>query len=478
MSSSHTASPLDLLQQRTKLEADTSESAIARAETDFGGLCHGRARGVVRPANARCLPDVVRSAREYGLKLTIRGKGLSQSGQSVADESLLVDLSQCDAIRAPDLAKQTITCEPGATWRGVLARAAASGLGPKVLPLNLDLSVGGTLSAGGFGSTSHRYGVAVSHVTSAEVVLGTGEVVQCGPSIQRPIFDAVLSGLGRCGIIMNAELELVPVPRTIRTFFLLYEKLDLLLEDQQRIASEGRAAHLEAFCSASVQGLYRGPTGRRQPLVHWLFGLHLGIGYQAEPPNPDLALKSLRHSQLLHVEDTDYLEHAARYDSRFHMMRLTGAWEQIHPWFEALLPVAEAPKIIAQALSSLPMFFGDGHRILLISGNTDRPASLAFPSGDWAVGFTVLPTGIPSVFRNAALESLERLDDIVRQAGGRRYPSGWLFHTDSDGWRSHYGHSYSALLQAQREYDPDVVFQSWLGGPRPRPTSAADMRHR
>jgi cytokinin dehydrogenase len=358
---------------------------------------------------------------------------------------------------------QTIVCEAGATWRAVVAKAAASGLGPKVVPLNLDLSVGGTLSAGGFGSSSHRHGVAVSHVASAEVALGSGEIVRCGPSDRRPVFDAVLGGVGRCGVILRTELHLVSVPRKIRTFCLLYEDLNLLLNDQKTIASAGRASHIEAFCSASIQGFRRGAGNQRQPLVHWLYGLHLGVGFEIDPPVPETELKGLNFNKMLHVEDDEYLEHAARYDGRFQMMRLTGAWDQIHPWFEALLPAAAAPKVIAHALSALPMFFGDGHRILLIA-DTDRPASLAFPSEGDAIGFTVLPTGIPSVFQDGALAALKQLDDVVRQAGGRRYPSGWMFRTDPDAWKEHYRGSYPALLKAKREYDPDAVFQSRLDG--------------
>jgi cytokinin dehydrogenase len=474
MNSAKAAVAISHLQRIGSLQLDTSESAVAKAATDFGGLSRGSALAVVRPANMGCLPEIVRIARAHGLKLTIRGKGLSQSGQAVADQSVLIDLSRCDSIGTLDMTKQTIVCEAGATWRSVLAKAAPVGLGPKVLPLNLDLSVGGTLSAGGFGSTSHTHGVAVSHVTNAEVVLGSGQVVRCGPSQQRPIFDAVLGGVGRCGVIMHAELQLAPVKPKVRTLFLLYESLDALLVDQHRIASDGRATHLEAFCSASVQGLRRVAGGSRQPLVHWLFGLHLGVGYDSEPPAPDAILNDLRYNKLLNIDDDEYVEHASRYDARFEMMRLTGAWDQIHPWFEALLPSAAASEVIAQALTLLPMFFGDGHRIFLMA-RPDLPAALAFPRGERVIGFTVLPTGIPNVLRESALKSLVRLDDIVRQAGGRRYPSGWLFRTDPDGWKAHYGNSYPALSEAKRECDPDSVFQSCLNGLLLRPTGDSDI---
>src|SRR5689334_3290369 len=159
MKTSRAKAALDPIRRIANLDIDESESAVGRAATDFGGLTRGGALAVIRPASTRCLPEVVTIARRHGLKLTLRGKGLSQSGQAVANDSVLVDLSRCDAIGTADPAKQTIVCESGATWRALVAKAAESGLGPKVLPLNLDLTIGGTLSAGGFGSTSHRHGV-------------------------------------------------------------------------------------------------------------------------------------------------------------------------------------------------------------------------------------------------------------------------------------------------------------------------------
>src|SRR6187455_1547974 len=107
MMSSVVAAALRRLQGIANLELDETESALARASGDFGHISQGRALAVIRPASTRSLPEIIAIAREHGAKLTLRGKGLSQSGQAVADQSILVDLSRCDAVSTPDVTKQT-----------------------------------------------------------------------------------------------------------------------------------------------------------------------------------------------------------------------------------------------------------------------------------------------------------------------------------------------------------------------------------
>jgi cytokinin dehydrogenase len=443
------------------LGVETSEGALAMNGADFGRLVQGKALAVVRPSSTDHVRELVAWARRHGHGLTPRGGGLSQSGQSVANDSVSVDMRDHCGVAAPDLERRTVGCGSGATWRKVLEQTLGSRLAPRVSPLNLDLTVGGTLSAGGFGTTSHRNGVAVSKVTTVEVVLGTGEVVQCGPTTRRDVFDTVLGGTGRAGIIGNVEIQLEPVPEAIETSFLLYEDLDAMLADQAVIVASGCALHLESFCSASIQGLRRGPSGRRVPLTHWLYGLHVTVAADASAEAAALP-SGLRFDKRLHVEgETDYAAFAARYDVRFQGMRVSGAWEHAHPWYEALLPFDRAASVVRRALEILPPFFGDGHRVLTVA-DTDHPAAMAFPERGPVAIFGVFPVGIPPALREPALAALARVNEAVMEAGGKRYLSGWLFEMSTSAWQAHYGNAYGRLLEAQRRFDPDGVFRSML----------------
>jgi cytokinin dehydrogenase len=454
-------------QNLAELGVDTTESACENASRDFGGIARGKATGVITPRTAQQVQAVVRAARESGAKLTPRGQGMSQSGQAVPKNGLSLDLRGLAAIAEPNLARRTIAVEPGATWRELVQRLAPFSLLPPVMPLNLDLSVGGTLSAGGFGSSSFRHGVAASNVARLVVVKGTGDIVVSSRDEAPEVFAATLGGLGRVGVIVQAELELLPARPRTRTTYLLYESVETLLEDMLTLSARPEIHHLEGFCASSVQGLALAASGRREPFLHWQYGLHVSSEVEVgSAPRTVELLSGLTSPRVLKVEEDDTFAFASRYDARFSMMQRTGAWHQLHPWFECLLPLAAAAELITHAVSRMPFFLGDGQRIFLLP-SAGHPSAMAFPAGEPVVGFAVLPTGVPDALREPALGALHALHDMCLSAGGKRYVSGWLFDVGEADLRRHYETQYEALVRAKTTLDPDGVFESLLLAPHP-----------
>lgn len=405
---------------------ETDTDSLESASRDFGGLVRGQSLAVVRPRTTREVQTIVEVARAQGVRLTPRGNGLSQSGQSIADRGITVALSQLSGVEELDLEGGFVRVRPGGNFRELVQLCAPRGVVPQVLPFNLDLSIGGVLSAGGFGSTSHRYGLVASGVQRCEVVLENGEVVQSGPRENRAVFDSVLGGVGRSGIITSVDLSLRKAGPRVQTVFLLYEDLSAVLQDLISLSREPRVDHLESFCSASLQGLRRGPGDRRVPLIEWFYALQFSVEFEEQAEDPREILSRLHFKKQLLVEEDELPRYLSRFDVRFDAMRTTGAWTQCHPWFEVLLPLESAQEFIQEALRSLPAFFGDGHR-LMVFADTERPRSFPFPKSGPVVGFAVLPVGIAEPYREIALANLERLDSLAARLGGTRYPSGWLF---------------------------------------------------
>lgn len=436
---------------------DASQAAIAGAESDFGGLVKGRALGVLRPSSVSELARAVSTARRRGVQLSIRGAGLSQSGQSLPNGGMAIDMSAWKRVWPVDTDRGTVRCESGVTWRELLRQTLPLGWAPVVQPLNLDLTIGGTLSAGGLGSTSHRQGFAASHVVSAEVVLGTGEVVQTGPSEHRAVYDAVFGGVGRAGILATVELALERAPDQVETVVLRYDDPGLLIQDQLVLSGREAAYHVGAICAAGVHGLVKSAEGRREPLRHWSFGLELTA--RAGEARDEL-LEGLAFKELLHRE-VDALEpFLARFDVRFEAMKASGAWQLAHPWFEALVPVAKAPGLLRKMLQ-LPFFLGDGHRVSVVS-DVPRPAAIAFPGAGPAVVLAALPVGIPQQVVPAALRAFATLEAGLYDVGGCRYLSGWLSRTGEFSWQRHYPQQYSRLRALKDELDPANVLGSCL----------------
>lgn len=465
-----------------RLERDPT--ALAPFATDFGRLVRGQPRAFARPTSAGAVVELLRQARAEGLTVTPRGQGLSQGGQSISEGGLSLDLSALDQVEEPDVEGLTIRCQGGARWRALVERCLPHGLLPRVLPLNLDLTVGGVLSVGGIGASSHLAGPAVSTVRALEVVTGVGELVRThgvatsgnGAGGGEPdLAGVVLAGLGRCGVITGAQIELRRCAPQVRTFYLLYDSLEGWLGDQQRLLASPRPPHwMESFTTVAAQGLRNGPQGRR-PFGLWFYGLHLSWEYGAdgqERPEAERALAGLSPYRLVHVEDGETAAFQDRYQPRFQAMRALGAWEQPHPWVEAFLPVAAARDILPELLAELPMTLGDGHRLMFVAA--DRlPFALAVPEGEGArplVAFAILPPGLPPPLREPHLAALRAAHDRLVKAGGKRYLSGWLPAMKEDpqrAWADHFGPRYPAWQAARRRFDPQGIFQSALfgGGP-------------
>lgn len=451
--------PMQRLAEIADLSVATDSASRMAAQRDFGGLLAGEVLAQVRPATLDALAALLRLAQAEGFTLTPRGSGCSPGGQSLPAGGCSLDMSGLAAV-AVDPHTRRVRCGGGATWRTVLAITTPHALAPAVLPANLDLTVGGTLAAGGIGSTSHRSGMAVSCVTRVTVVLGTGEQVDASPSERRNVYDAVLGGVGHFGVITEAEIELRPLLPQVRTFYLLYDGIRAFLDDQRRLMQEPWCHHLEGFAVPAAVGTRRNESGRRMPFARWFYGLQVSVEHvPGAEPDAASCLSGLGHRELVHAESNDGAAFAARADARFEMMRTTGAWQQAHPWLEYFLPFESAMERLPRLLDQLPLFVGDSHRIMVLA-DRPHPALLMLPAGSPVVVFTVQPVGVTAPLQPLVLTSLRAAERALVDAGGKRYLGGWQFDHDEAAWKAHFGPHYDTWMAHKRELDPSGVLCS------------------
>jgi FAD/FMN-containing dehydrogenase len=194
--------------------ANDMESITAAAD-DFGHLVHRVPAAVALPGGASEVAGLVGHARVNGTELVPRGAGHSVYGQAQSDGGIVCDLTRLDAVVVESA---SVRAGAGARWSTVLDAALARGLTPPVLPDYLELSIGGTLSVGGIGGTSHRYGPIVDHVRGLQLVTADGEIRACSPERDRDRFYGALGTGGSGGIITEALLPLLPAPERVRVY--------------------------------------------------------------------------------------------------------------------------------------------------------------------------------------------------------------------------------------------------------------------
>lgn len=444
------------------LEVDRRPEALAEASRDFGRMIWGRATGVVRVTTADELVGVIQHANAAGLSLAPCGTRSSCGGQALPTGGLSLDLRGLCAVGRVDPARATIECEAGATLRAISDATLRHGMLPSVLSFNLDITIGGVLSAGGFGANVHRYGPVIANVETLDVVTGDGRRVRCSRDEEPALFDAVLGGLGRCGVIARTTLALRRVKPKVRLWTLLYHHFEAWVDDQERLTRSGRADYMQGFFWAGPQILRPTPTGFL-PEGQWLHGLSVGLEYEGEPPGDELVCADLRPSGVLAVDDADTSQFIDLYRDRFVQMRASQAWQQRHPWVDCVLSPRMVREVLPEVLRILPRAAGDGHRLAWFP--TRRlPGLFSVPDGDLAVTFAVIPAGIAEPVYEETLAALDRVRRLLWSKGGKAYLVGWFGPMDDQEWRRHHGRRYDAWQAAKQAYDPRGVLRSMAFG--------------
>ncbi|AKU97373.1 putative oxidoreductase [Labilithrix luteola] len=431
------------------------------AERDFGGVMQGRCLLVAEPNSSAACEALIGALNHRGVPATIRGTGYGQGGQSVALDTVSISTRRIDQIGAVDPATQTITVGAGATLKRVLAALEGTGLAPPVLPLNLDMSIGGLLSVGGMGCTSHRQGLVASNVARVEVVTAGGELRTCDRERNADLFQAVLGGVGQCGVITQATLELCPVSPRMKAASFLYDDASLWLRDQLVASDVDPRLHIEGSCWVAARGMRATPNGP-QPYTYWTYGLHLSgdveLMNSASVRNLIGSLGAIRR---IDEHEADFFSFQKRMEPRFQGMVKTGAWNEAHPWVEALIPLDGAEALLQRMFDMLPAEVGDGHRFMMVDPQRVTENFMC-PPGRRVGLLGIFPVAFARSSLDGVIRALDRITGLTLEAKGRRYVSGWLGSDPAGYLRAHFGERYGQWLEMRRRYDPQGIFRSSL----------------
>ena len=400
---------------------------------DFGGLVHGAPARSVHPSSAREVSLAFRSARSDGLAVAVRGAGHSQSGHTVVREGLVIDTSRLCGLTLHE--GHILEVGGGQPWGGVIDALHGTRLTVPVLTDSAFPTVGGTLSAGGFGAASVRFGAQVGHVERLEVVTPAGDLVTCSRESERELFDAVRAGQGQFGVITRAWLRLRRCPSRIRYYHLRYVDMDRLADDVERLYSDPRYGHLRLELRPRAgDALFR-----------------VGIEYEPPGPSPIELLLGLGCVQVQFGADADDVGRAGLLpDDLFPRQRF-------HPWRDWFLPWSALRRLLARppvSLDWLPDAPAGWAGCFFIGGaHIDAPAFVR-PPGDRFFSYSVLPMFERRADAFEASARLDVADRVIRDLGGCAYVSGATGY-DASRWRAHFGAArHARLVRLQRAVDP------------------------
>ncbi|WP_433544722.1 FAD-binding protein [Streptomyces sp. CA-294286] len=432
-------------------ELALDEASLKAVSTDLGNIVRHTPRAVLRPGSARDISTMIRFCREHRIAVSPRGAAHTTYGQALSD-GLVIENRSLRRIHA--LGRNTAEVDAGIHWMDLAKAAFAQSprATPPVLTGYTGLTVGGTLSVGGVGGIvgGLSTGLQVDHVRELEVVTGTGSVERCSRHRKPDLFEAVLGGLGQCGVITKAVIELVPAKERARTFLLGYTDNAAFARDLHTLIERRGVDHVYAeFVAPGTAPTYK---------------IHATSFYDpSAPPHDRKLLDGL--SAVPEVSDTGYLEYVFSIDTLIDSLRETENWDRlVKPWFDVWVPGRAIERYLADVVPTLTPrdigTYGAGLIYPQRRAHVHRAQPrLPEPDGSpWAFIVdinTVSSSPEPEPgFVEEMLARNERLYARTRKDyGGELYPIGSVPLAPRQ-WRTHFGDRWPAFRAAKRRYDP------------------------
>ena len=220
---------------------------------------------VARPTTEAEVLEVLRQARADARSVTPAGGQTSTTGASITDGAVLLSLRGLGEVGEIDRERLTIRVQSGVNLGDLKRRLAAEGLLFAPDPTSEDdVTVGGAIACNASGARSLLYGATRSHVVALRVALADGRVHELRRSrlekntvgyqpVHEPV-DWFIGSEGTLGVILEAELSLLPLPATVTGLAIPFSREADALEFvvASRSSTEVSARCIEFFDAAAL----------------------------------------------------------------------------------------------------------------------------------------------------------------------------------------------------------------------------------
>lgn len=182
---------------------------MSKGQTDFGKIYYKRPKEIFFPKSVPELRQIVSKLYNEEKKFTIRNTGHSVNGQTLT-EDYQIDISNLKEINF-NPQEMTVTCLAGNTWSEVFEAILFPKNALPVFPNNpgQNIQIGGTVSVGGVGPYSFKYGGLWNYILELEAVLPNGDLITCNKEQNNDYFNYLIAGFGKIGIITKITFQVI-----------------------------------------------------------------------------------------------------------------------------------------------------------------------------------------------------------------------------------------------------------------------------
>jgi len=163
---------------------------------------------------------MVHFAKDKDLILSTRGGGHNVSGSAVADQGLVIDLTEMRTVKVnPE--EKTAWVQGGALLGDLDNETAPFGLAAPVGVVS-ETGVGGLTLHGGVGWLLRKHGMSIDNLKSVELVTSDGKMLKASKDHYKDLFWALRGGGGNFGVVTALEFYLHPIEPVVSYVMPLY----------------------------------------------------------------------------------------------------------------------------------------------------------------------------------------------------------------------------------------------------------------
>lgn len=316
-----------------------------------------------------------------------------------------------------------LVCEAGVLLRDIQRLAIPRGWALPVTPGTQLVTVGGAIANDVHGKSHHVHGTFGDHLRRLRLVRTDGTEIECGPDLRADWFAATVGGIGLTGLITHAQIQLRPIPGPwLETETVPFSNLDefFALSAESEEQWENAVSWVDCVASGGERGLFM----RGNPVaVEAKTPRNKSLLVPLEPPLSLVNHLSLRafnaaYYQLNSRQSGKRLQH---YEPFFYPLDNILEWNRIYGprgffQYQSVVPRESGREVTSAMLHEIAAS-GQGSFLAVLKtfGNRLPIGALSFPRPGVTLALDFPNRG------EKTLQLFDRLDAIVREAGGRLY---------------------------------------------------------
>jgi decaprenylphospho-beta-D-ribofuranose 2-oxidase len=196
---------------------------------------------VARPTTIEQCREALTYCRRNNMTICVRGAGRGYGDLALNDGQALLDMSDMNRILTLDEEKNRITVEAGTRLIDIYRAVHHRLLTLPASPTESHSSVAGAICANVNGKDTWRHGSFAHQVVRLTLLPASGEILEIDRSHE--LFNAVVGGIGMLGVIVDATLQLRPIPSPyVEINRIPVPNVDALLATMARIEKSHDAA--------------------------------------------------------------------------------------------------------------------------------------------------------------------------------------------------------------------------------------------